>query len=161
MPRRGGSQDELEETRRAFAALAQFELRPSNSSKQKWDIWTTSGVFVGSVHRGGGTYFYRTLGVLIDSAHRRTLKTVPYPRKAQTRRGVCAPTRKRRSTRTPPPVPSDMIPYDNNSVALASVPVVTAPEHIAEPTIAAQHIVADVHVPPQHGTHTPSGGGSP
>jgi hypothetical protein len=84
-----------EELRRAFAELANFELRLDG--RQRWSIWTKGGLKVGVIHKECGGFFWRTLGVLIDGAKMRTLQQVPYPAKAQTRRGL----------RSPVPTPAD------------------------------------------------------
>lgn len=79
-----------EELRRAFAALAQFELRLDG--RRRWAIWTKGGLKVGVVHKEAGSFFWRTLGVLVDGAKLRTMHQIPYPAKAQTRRGARSPT---------------------------------------------------------------------
>lgn len=79
---------EREELRKAFKNMALFDIRSSTRSKQRWDIWTKGGLWVGHINRGVGNLFMRTLGVLTDQARRRTLRELPYPAKAQTRRGA-------------------------------------------------------------------------
>lgn len=60
--------------RLALKVLADFELTPSSRG---WSIRTKSGVPCGTIKRGAGEYFYRTLGVVIYGMRVRKLKRVP------------------------------------------------------------------------------------
>lgn len=108
MSKRRDRSAELDELRKAFANMAMFDVRPSARNKQHWDIFTRGGLWVGTVNRAGGSLLMRTLSVLTDQARTRTLRELPYPAKAQTRRGV-------RRQQAPPPTPVPRPTHSTNA----------------------------------------------